>query len=226
MQSGTHSKSVLELGKRLVAQLDVADDILGQWMAHDISARIDAIEKMPDQATQTMRDECAKAILTLWEHRHSLPAHLRPFLDIEPITRTLAALDTERGDDYRYFRSHLRSAALEGVNEPTTSWLELAFSLDYSARVLIQHALRTAGASAADQAVPWVEAAKHAGVGAEPDGLTIDFLLERLYPDEAGRQEKADLARKKDLRDKIGQLKRFAGLAEALAAELLEQIGD
>lgn len=66
MQSSTHSKAVLELGKRLVAKLGLADDLLGQWMAHDISARIDAIESNPVQATSAMRDECAKAILTLW----------------------------------------------------------------------------------------------------------------------------------------------------------------
>lgn len=73
MQSSTHSKAVLELGKQLVAKLGLADDFLGQWIAHDISARIDAIESNPMQATPAMREECVKAILTLWGHRNTLP---------------------------------------------------------------------------------------------------------------------------------------------------------
>jgi hypothetical protein len=220
MQSSTHSKAVLELGKRLVAKLGLADDLLGQWIAHDISARIDAIENNPEQATTAMRDECVKAILTLWEHRNTLPSHLRPLQEIEPITRTLAALDVERGDDYRYFRTTLREAVLDTVDEPMKHWLELAFSLDYSARVLIQYALQSAGTAAASQAQPWVEAALNAGVEAEPDRQTIDFLLERLSSDEAEREEKTEMARQKALRDKILRLESFAELAEAVAAEL------
>ena len=224
MQSSTHSKAVLELGKRLVAKLGLTDDFLGQWMAHDISARIDAIENNPEQATTAMRDECVKAILTIWEHRNTLPGHLRPLQEIEPITRTLAALDVERGDDYRYFRPTLREAVLDSVDEPMRHWLELAFSLDYSARVLIQHALQSAGTAAASQAQPWVEAALQAGVEAEPDRQTIDFLLERLYSDDADRGEKIEMARKKTLRDKILRLESFTELAQAVAAELREKL--
>jgi hypothetical protein len=171
-----------------------------------------------------MRDECVKAILTLWEHRNTLPSHLRPLQEIEPITRTLAALDVERGDDYLYFRPILREAVLDTVDEPMRHWLELAFSLDYSARVLIQHALQSAGAAAAFQMQPWVEAALRAGVEAEPDRQTIDFLLERLYSDDTDHEEKIEMARKKTLRDKVLRLESFAKLAEAVAAELREKL--
>lgn len=224
MQSSAHSKAVLELGKLLVAKLGLADDLLGQWVAHDVAARINAVENNPEHATTAMRDECVKAILTLWEHRNTLPSHLRPLQEIEPITRTLAALDVERGDDYRYFRSILKDAVLDTVDEPMRHWLELAFSLDYSARVLIQHALQSAGTAAASQAQPWVEAALKAGVEAEPDRQTIEFLLERLYPDDADREEKTEMARKKTLRDKILRLESFAELAGGVAAELREKL--
>jgi hypothetical protein len=224
MQSSTHSKAVLELGKRLVAKLGLADDLLGQWVAHDISARIDAIDNNPEQVTTAMRDECVKAILTLWEHRNTLPSHLRPLQEIEPISRTLAALDVERGDDYRYFRPTLKEAVLDTVDEPMRHWLELAFSLDYSARVLIQHALQSAGTAAASQSQPWLEAALKAGVEAEPDRQTIDFLLERLSSDDADREEKTKMATQKALRDKILRLESFALLAETVAAELREKL--
>ncbi|AVB22841.1 MULTISPECIES: hypothetical protein [Pseudomonas syringae group] len=224
MKSSTHSKAVLELGKRLVANLGLADDLLGQWLAHDISARMDAIENNPELATAAMRDECVKAILGLWEHRHALPEHLKPLQEIEPITKTLAALDVEHGDDYRYFRPILREAALDTADEPMRHWLELAFNLDYSARVLIQHALQSAGTAAALEAKPWVEAALKAGVEAEPDRQTIEFLLDRLYSDDTDHEEKIEMARKKTLRDKILRLESFAELAEAVAAELREKL--
>lgn len=225
MKSSTHSKAVLELGKRLVANLGLADDLLGQWLAHDISARMDAIENNPELATAAMRDECVKAILNLWEHRHALPEHLKPLQEIEPITKTLAALDVEHGDDYRYFRPILREAALDTADEPMRHWLELAFSLDYSARVLIQHALQSAGTAAALEAKPWVEAALKAGLEVEPDRQTIDFLLEDLGSNHAELEEKTEIARKKTLRDKILRLESFAKLAEAAAGELREKLG-
>lgn len=225
MQSSNHSKAVLELGKRLVAKLGLADDLLGQWMAHDISARIDALEGNPEHASTEMRNECVNAILTLWKHRNTLPTHMRPFHEIEPITRTLAALDVEHGDDYRYFRPILREAVLDTVDEPTRHWLELAFSMDYSARVLIQHALQSEGSAAASEAQPWVEAALKAGVDSEPDSQTIDFLLERLYSDDADSEEKTEMARKKALREKVLRLESFAKLAEAVAGELREKLG-
>ncbi|WP_411562215.1 hypothetical protein [Pseudomonas shirazensis] len=224
MQSATRSKKVLELGKRLVIKLGLADDLLGQWIAHDLAARIDALESNPEQATTAMRDECVKTILALWEHRNMLPAHLRPFHEIEPITRTLAALDVERGDDYRYFRPTLREAALEGVDEPSSNWLDLAFGLDYSARVLIQHALQSAGAAAGIEAHPWVEAAIRAGAEVEPERQTIDFLLGRLYPDGNLKNEKIEEAKKEALCDKISKLEHFAALANTLATELRERL--
>lgn len=56
--------------------------------------------------------------------------------------------------------------------------------------MLIQHALRTAGAAAASQTQPWVELALKAGLEAEPDRQAIDFLIERLYAEDAEREEK------------------------------------
>ena len=37
------SEAVIELGKKLVAQLDADDDLLASWMAHDIAARMEAV---------------------------------------------------------------------------------------------------------------------------------------------------------------------------------------
>lgn len=226
MESTAHSKAILELGKRLVTQLDLDGDLLAQWMAHDISARIDAIERASPEASASARDDCARSILTLWSHRNELPSHLRVFKDIDPLIRTLAALDVENGDDYRYFRPILREAALDETDPAMNKWLELALGLDYSARVLIQYALRSAGASAASKARPWVEAAMKAGVDPLVERQTIEFLLERWRSikdeDEDEDEEKAVL--QEALRDKISKLENFAQLASAIATELRDQL--
>ncbi|MNP21629.1 hypothetical protein D3C76_1142560 [compost metagenome] len=224
MESIARSKAVLELGKRLVAQLGLEGDLLAQWMAHDIAARIAAIENAPEVVPMSTRDECAKAILTLWEHRNDLPPHLRPFKEIEPVTKTLTALDVDHGDDYRYFHSALREAALDTDDEQMREWLELAFSLDHSARVLIQYALRSAGAAAASQVKPWMENALQAGVGVDPDRQTIDFLLERMRSTEAEGEEEQTAILMDGLRDKISKLENFAKLASAVAADLRGQL--
>ncbi|APQ14536.1 hypothetical protein BJP27_18100 [Pseudomonas oryzihabitans] len=215
---------MIELGKRLVTQLDLDGDLLAQWMAHDISARIDAIERASPEASISARDECAKSILTLWEHRNVLPSHLRVFKDIDPLIRTLTSLDVDHGDDYRYFRPILREAALEQTDSEMNKWLELAFGLDYSARILIQYALRSAGESAASKARPWVEAAMKAGVDPLAERQTVDYLLERWcsIKDDDEDEEKAIL--QEALRDKISKLENFAQLASAIATQLRDQL--
>lgn len=218
MESHARSKAVLELGKRLVTQLNLGDDLLAQWMAHDIAARIDSVERAPEAPTST-RDECAKSILALWEHRNGLPPHLRAFRELEPLIRTLVALDVDKGGDNRYVPSVLRGAALDDEDAATKEWLELAFGLDYSARLLIQYALRSAGATAASEAEPWVEAALSAGLDPVAERHVVKFVLGKSHDEDDAKGILQD-----SLRDKIAKLESFAQLASSVAAELRVQL--
>ena len=139
----TRSSAVLELGKKIVAQLDGKDDLLASWMAHYIAQRIEEAENASAEAKLTAEDVCANAILELWRYRSYLPNHLRPFGELEPIQRTLASLDVD-GTDYRYHPTILHEAATADAEDDAKQWLELAIGLDYSARLLIQSALRSA----------------------------------------------------------------------------------
>lgn len=220
MESPARSKAVLELGKRLVAQLELGDDLLAQWMAHDIAARIDAVERAGANASESARNECTKSILALWEHRNMLPPHLQVFRELEPLLRTLVVLDVDNGDNYRFFRSGLRDAALDDADAVTKEWLELAFGLDYSARVLIQYALRTAGATAASKAKSWIEAAISAEVGPVAEQYLVEFIMGDSRPTDDSKG-----VLQESLRDKIGRLESFAHLASTIAAKLRVQIG-
>lgn len=218
MESSERSKSVIELGKRLVDHLALSDDLLAQWMAHDIAERMDAVERAGPEAPTWLREECAKSITTLWAHRHELPPHLRAFRELEPLIQTLVSLDVDKGEDYRYFGSTLRGAAIDDTEGETKEWLNLAFDLDYSARVLIQHALRSAGSTAVSKTAPWVEAALNAGVDVAAEQIALKLLLDDFYD-----SAETECIVQKALGDKIDRLERFAKLANTVAADMRKQ---
>lgn len=215
----TRSKAVLELGKRLVAQLEADDDLLASWMAHDIAQRIEAAERAPVEAKAAAQDACAKAILELWRYRSALPSHLRPLGELEPALRTLASLDVDQ-TDYRYYPQALRAAATADADEATKQWLELAIGLDYSARLLIQFALRSAAHRAASNADPWVELAQKAGADEGIEGAIVKIILGGDSASDANENEQ-DAA----LSDRISRLESVATMANSLARDLRAQLG-
>lgn len=210
----TRSKAVLELGRRLVAQLEADDDLMASWMAHDIAQRIEAAERAPAEDNAAAQDACAKAILELWRYRSALPSHLRPLGELEPALRTLASLDVDQ-TDYRYYPQALRAAATADADEATKQWLELALGLDYSARLLIQFALRSAAHRAASNADPWVELAREAGADEGIERTIVKIILVADEVGDAGENEQ-DAA----LRDRISRLESLASLANTLARDL------
>lgn len=218
MVSLTRSSAILELGKRLVDELDVADDHLASWMAHFVAQRMKEAEAAPDHHARSIAlDNCAKAILEIWRHRSSLPDGTRPLEDLEPVLRVLLSLDVDQ-TDYRYYRQALRKAATADVEGTSKQWLDLAIGLDYSARMLVQFALRSAAHNAASQADEWVELALQAGADSRHERAVVRFVLEG---DDAGtvKAEGANTT-KSALEDRAARLENFANLAAAMAAEL------
>jgi hypothetical protein len=215
----THSKAVLELGKRLVAQLGAGDDLLASWMAHDIAQKIEDVEKASAETKIVARDACAKAILEVWRYRGTLPEHLRPLGELEPVIRTLASLDVDR-TDHRYYPQALREAATASADGASKEWLELATGLDYTARLLIQFALRSAAHHAASEAEPWIELATQAAADEGAEGPVVKIILERGDATEGSGDE-----HNAALRDKLARLEGFAELAASRASDLRAQLG-
>lgn len=210
----TRSKAIVELGKRLVAELNTDEDLLASWMIHDIAEKIAATETAKGKAKTAAETACANAILLLWEYRDSMPRRLRPFRELEPALRTLASLDTDRKEN-RYFPSYLRATEDVEADEPARTWLSLAISLDYTARILISFSLRAAAGTAATNAIPWVTLAQEAGAQEKIDEPFIRFVLD---PDERIDSE-SELAIKR-MKDKLAKLEEFMRLAVVVADEL------
>lgn len=209
-----HSKAVLELGQRLVDQLNVEDDLLASWMAHDIAHKIDVAEKATGEAKDGAHNVCAKAILDLWERRSALPDHLRPLGDVEPILRTLASLDMKR-TDYRYFAPALREAETAKTDEDIKRWLDLAVGLDYTARLLIKFALKSAVDKAVIKTEPWVELALQVGEEPKAERALIEFYKNHVDEDQAAHDQKVC-----DIKDKIKKLETFNETVGEILVEL------
>ena len=208
------SRSILQLGKALVVQLEAEDDLLASWMAHYVAERIVEAEDAAGDAKGVAEEAAVKAILELWNNRNFLPAHLRPFKKLEPIQRVLASFDIEE-TDYRYYPAVLREVERMNIDKEAKEWLELAIGLDYSARILIKNFLRAAAQSASEQAQPWVKLALEAGADCGIERDIVDFA--RGNNDEnIKNQDRLGTIRS----EQISRLESFAELAALTAKEL------
>lgn len=212
MVSLGRSKAIVELGKRLVTQLEIdSHDILSSWMAHYIAEQINNVEKHPGEPE--VAEACSQAILSLWKHRSALPQHIRPLGELEPVLRTLSALDVNK-EKYHFYQSALREAATADADDASKEWLELALGLDYSARLLIGYALRSGAERAVSKSESWVKLALEAG---ESAGVESDLVRFILYADEEEKEEEIILAA---LEEKLTKLEGFVALANVLIGDL------
>jgi hypothetical protein len=212
MESLDRSKAVINLGKQLVTELKLGDDMTAQWMAHLIAERMDAVESASPETRASAQDACAQVIFKLWEHRNALPSHMQPFRELEPLLQTLASLDVDGGPRFRYFPQHPSDEELEDAEG--SQFLKAAVSLDYSARVLIQYLLSTAAGSVCDKAIPWLHAAINAEADAVLEARVVEFVTAgAMLPG-------ADEIAREALLDKIEKLEAFSLLATTVAAEL------
>ena len=211
------SKAVIELGKRLVNQLNAGDDLIASWMAHHLAALIHEAETAAPERLRTARDECATAILELWHYRNEFPEHLRPLRELEPVVRALGYLALDPAD-YRYYPDAMRAAVSANADENTKRWLELAIGLDFSTRLLVRFALQSAAQGAASCAEPWVALAQEAGVEETAElRVAMHFLPDDL---KKGREDPAMTK----LKDRLTRLEQFVTVATAVADDLRSQL--
>ncbi len=217
MVSLTRSSAVLELGRRLVTQLDVHGDLLTSWMAHYIAELIDAADTAPADTKAVAQEACANAILKLWHHRTTLPSDCRPLVDLEPALRTLVSLDPER-TPYLYYPEVLREAKTAEADDESKQWLDLAVEIDYAARLLIRFALRSATSRVASTAAHWVALANQAGADESGDRVIVQFVGGSDEGD-VGQGTQSDA-----LREDLSRLEAFIELATSLAKDVRAQL--
>jgi hypothetical protein len=213
MESLDRSKSVIELGKRIVAGLKLGDDVTAQWMAHLVAEKISAAE----QASESTRDAtvagCVDVILKLWAHRYKLPPYMRPLRELDPLLRTLNSLGVNEEDELRFFARPPSSEELEGATEDEKKLFEFAIGIDHVARELIRHALSVAAERSVDVVKPWLEEAFKGSLEASLELRISRFVAESLLKGQEKAKQQAML-------DRVDKLERFANAALLLAGEM------
>jgi hypothetical protein len=181
MVASQRSEALLELGRRLVEQLDSDDDLLTSWMAHYIAELIQAVETATPSAKPSAEATCAREIRALWDHRASLPPRVRPLTELDPILKTLARLG---GSNAHHLHRPSADAAGEPDNE-TRRWLDRAEQLDQAASELVRYAIQAATRGATSTATPWLELAEGAGLDlSEVEMSILELLMRGDAPDE------------------------------------------
>lgn len=208
-----HTSAVVELGKRLVCELDLEDttDTLSRWMAHHIAELITRSEEAGG-SNNALNSECCEAILQLWRHRHELPDGKRPFEEVEPVARAIASLDPE--STYPRYFQRPSGRQEKGDQSASEQWLEVAEGIDYSARILISECFKLAASSAPDAAKLFDIANVADG---PPDAMRV--VVELISSDSGFNEDVAmNRAEIERLENRLQRLEAFTSFADVLAA--------
>jgi hypothetical protein len=218
MEPSEQFKKVVELGKRLVKDLDLEDstDTLTRWMAHYVAELISTAEMTGNQADQAAAFE---TILKLWERRYSLPEKAQPVKDYEAILRTLKSLDPN--GENRYFHALFRSNQGKNLSTGGQRWMELAEGLDYSAKLLIRFCLANAVENSLEENKELVEIVKNSEIDIDVDLDSIEFISdekELINGYELGK------TKQKALKDRLERLNNFVELSKEVSTLLQIQL--
>lgn len=214
MESLERSKAVIDLGKRIVAGLQLGDDLTAQWMAHLVAEKISAAEHTADDTRDAAVAACVEAIQKLWANRYTLPPYMRPLRELDSLLRTLKSLGVDEVDGLRFFSRAPRDEELEGASEEEKKLFELAIGIDHSARELIRYLLSAAAERSTDAVRPWLEEAVKGGLDAKVELMVSRFVADGLL------SKTEDDAQQRAMLDRIAKLESFANAALSLAGEM------
>ncbi len=213
MESLDRSKSVIELGKRIVAGLEGSNDVTAQWMSHLVAEKILAAEQAPETTRDAATAQCVDVILKLWAHRYTLPPYMRPLRELDPLLRTLNSLGVDGADKLRFFTRRPDSEDLEGATDEEKQLFEFAVGIDQAARELIRHALGAAAERSVGLVNPWLEEAVKGNLDA-----TVELRIAKFAVD--GLLQRQEAANQQAMLDRIDRLESFAKVALSLAGEM------
>lgn len=185
-------------------------------MAHYVADLIAEAERANGEEKSVAEKKCFNAVLALWKHRAELPNGKRPFEDLEPVVRAIESLDPD-DDTPRYFRSARPPKGEGGKKSEVDTWLDLASSLDYSAKVLIGYCLGEAARAAADKSKEWVKHAEAAGAEDGVPEIVIRFVSSSA---DLGKEMDPNAEVHRQLQNRLRRLDGFTKLVEAFASDL------
>jgi len=230
-QSG-QQKKVLKLGKKLVAEFsaDGRADTLTRWMAHYLAELFDKIDKAKGAERKELEKETVDVILKIWKHRWTLPNGRRPLENFLPLLNHLNKLDAGANDSYFYpkipFKEKNTKSKSTKRKDGLTFWLQIAESIDKTARVWLTEVFHQAAVTVADpDAKAWLENA--VTFPYDYDRRIIVRLINDKVPDlddEESTDEFNGRLSAETAMSRLKQLEAFKMLNETLAAIYRKQL--
>jgi len=233
MEQSEQQKKVIDLGKKLVKELDLNDsrDTLARWMAHYIAELLVAIEDAKGREKEKLERKVFDLILSLWKHRWSMPNGKRPLEDFEPLLNMLQKLNTENKDPYFYPKlpfKQKKGKKLTSREKEFAGLLSMAESIDKIARVWLNEILHEAATVASDQSmISWLQSAVI--VPNDHDRQIIIKLIEDKLPDtddKDGMEEFGGRLTKATIEERIKQLSLFTEINEQMINIYKSQLTD
>jgi hypothetical protein len=214
-------RRTINLGKALVNELnlDPGVDTLARWMSHYIAEQIEIVEHSTGAEKKEAEERCFETILKLWNHRSVLPGETRPFVNFEPILRTLKRLDPE--NDRHYFFED-RDDTAENFPDELNKWLDAARGIDDTARVWLKYVFKQAALAATDEStIEWLENSV-----ALQERAHFTVIFRDLHSDaevwEEG--EEANEKERKKISSHIKKLEAFTELNQILLTEYKQKL--
>ncbi len=100
MEQSETTETVINFGKRLIAEYEGEDDPLVRWVCLHIASLINQSESKTDDSLNPVHQKCMDVILSFWASRSDMDYKLRPFKDWEIIFETIDNL--KNSDSFFY----------------------------------------------------------------------------------------------------------------------------
>jgi len=224
-------QQVINLGKQLIQTFakepsrDV--DLLSRWMAHYIEEQMTAAGNATGSEKLAAEERCFRTIVSLWEHRSTLPNGRRPFETFEPIFDALARLHPD--EERPYYLSAQLAEQKEEKADTARSFVQLALAADIAARAVIDLILAEAAHRATTPSLrAWLESALASGLVRDLRASDMNVVLDLQKRAEglgAAAQPANDQVRK-NIERRLEQLDAFMALCQAVRTELAKQLDD
>lgn len=150
-------KDTIQLGKKLIDELELGHDMTSHWMASYISELIKKAENAVGQDKDKVENQCYESILGLWEKRYAMQNGSRPFENYETVIDAISALNPTSKDSFYFGRAfgHRDDYKIPLMSEV---WLLKAEDTDKAARAAINFCIEQAVLHAKDEkTISWLQ---------------------------------------------------------------------
>jgi hypothetical protein len=196
-------------------------------MSHYIAEQMVVAENATDATKAEAEERCFRTILSLWEHRSSLPNGHRPFESFEPIFESLVRLHPEEPRPF-YLSSQLTERMQDETNG-VKSFVQTALAADLAARAIIDVLLAEATQRATSSSVrAWLENALSPSLVSDirASDISVVIKLTERAKQLAAHEQPQDEEVRKNIERRIERLDGFVAMCQFVRTELAKQLDE